>query len=545
MLDTIQNGNVQDELLNDGGDHLKNTHNPAYKPNTRLKESPPVTFSQLDVVFALVAFILGFLYIRWVFLAWAGYGVAVFTTLYCGAVAGYLTKKNAFHAKEGIFWFAIVWLTGMSYALTTSDSTEPWRSLFLMSTATYAIVAATKNLILDRTERYWPIDLFNAGLMIPFKNMDLQTKVIYQATKDKRQKSHVVFSVLLGVAGFVIISMVLMPLLLSADSGGFEKMTRGFDHVIQWFQEAFSFNIMNMLLAIPVGIYLYGLIVGSAKHRHTDAINPKQVNSGLETFKVVSDVTVVTLLGLVCSIYSLFIVTQLPYFFSAFAGEIPQGFKSYAHYARSGFFELCQIAVINMILILLANLLQKGEKQMRIVMRILKSMLSLVTIILIVTALSKMILYMSVYGLTVKRLMPCFLMLFLAFIFTGIIFQQIRCVAIGRAVVIVGSIAICSLSLMNLDDLVCEYNVSRYLEGSLSDFDVEVLYRAKESGVDASIRLYEMTENEALKSYVVTYLWSQKRDLTYSEGTMMNTLKEHKARKQIEAFQLKYPYLNL
>jgi len=152
---------------------------------------------------------------------------------------------------------------------------------------------------------------------------------------------------------------------------------------------------------------------------------------------------------------------------------------------------------------------------------------------------------MSVYGLTVKRLMPCFLMLFLAFIFTGIIFQQIRCVAIGRAVVIVGSIAICSLSLMNLDDLVCEYNVSRYLEGSLSDFDVEVLYRAKESGVDASIRLYEMTENEALKSYVVTYLWSQKRDLTYSEGTMMNTLKEHKARKQIEAFQLKYPYLNL
>jgi len=524
MSDQIEMKHREESLAECEKDNLQKSDDhkiPRIKPKVEHFE-----FSKLDRLLTWLMFVLGFLFIKWVFFAWQGYGVAVFTTLYCIVVIGYLKKKAAFTQKEGIFWFAIVWLIGLSYALTVSSSVEPWRSMFLVSMAAYAVMVSTHNTLLGRTDRYWPIDLLNIGVIIPIKNIDLQAKSISQIVRDKHGNSHSFFQILIGIIVFIAIAMVLMPLLLSADGGGFKQITKGFDQLIQVLKVNFSFNVMNAILAVPVAMYLYGLVVGSASKRYTKTMKSEQIKKSLETVKVISDITIVTVFGLICFIYCLFIITQIPYFFSAFIGKIPEGFKSYSQYARSGFFELCQIAIINILLILLANLLQKGEQRLQKVMKILKSILSALTIILIITALSKMFIYMNAYGLTVKRLMPCFFMLFLAFIFGGIMIQQIRPYAIHRVVIITGSVAICALSLVNLNDIVCEYNVTRYLEGTLYDFDVEVLYRAKESGVNASIRLYEATDDENLKGYLISYLWKQKKKLYSTHGGIMtDTLK--------------------
>ena len=70
--------------------------------------------------------------------------------------------------------------------------------------------------------------------------------------------------------------------------------------------------------------------------------------------------TVLTALLVLCVVYLLFISMQAKYLFGAFWGALPEGF-SYSEYARQGFFELCRVAAIN-IVILLATKLISGEQ---------------------------------------------------------------------------------------------------------------------------------------------------------------------------------------
>ncbi len=68
-----------------------------------------------DAFFALVAFVLGFFFIRWVFFHWQGWGVSLFTYAYCGAVTAYIYKKGLKLTRYSWFWLAVVLLIGSSY----------------------------------------------------------------------------------------------------------------------------------------------------------------------------------------------------------------------------------------------------------------------------------------------------------------------------------------------------------------------------------------------------------------------------------------------
>ncbi|HCF70927.1 MAG TPA: DUF4173 domain-containing protein, partial [Syntrophomonas sp.] len=64
-------------------------------------------------------------------------------------------------------------------------------------------------------------------------------------------------------------------------------------------------------------------------------------------------------------------------------------------YARSGFFELCRIAAINLIVLLAANLLGQKQSRKDKALKIFNSLLAIITLVLIATALSKMAMYIG------------------------------------------------------------------------------------------------------------------------------------------------------
>lgn len=472
----------------------------------------PFAADRKDSIFALFAFVLGFFFARWVMFSWQGWGVTVFTIGYCFAITVYLVKKGVHIPPAGWFWLSAVLLTGISYSLYANKGLEPWRSLFLFCSAIYYIICASGQLILCNTSNWLLLDSINGLFVIPFKNFGCQYKSLSSPQYIKRSLGRHILSVAFGLLLALLVTGLVLPLLMQADSGGFSQIAKVIYEYCQWVQNQFMDIIFNGILAIPIAAYLFGLVAGCAHNRGCSAFKREGIQYVIKSVRVLAPATVYTVLGLICCLYVVFIGSQLPYFFSAFVGQRPEGWQIYSEYARSGFFELCQIAAINLSLLTLSNLLCKRPQRENGVLKILNCLLSLLTLLLIATAFSKMALYIGKYGLSIRRLLPCSFMIFLTVVCGGVIALQKWQFSIVRLSVFAGTLMLCALCLLNPDGLVARYNADRYLSGTLDSFDVEILYRSGPAGVNPALKVYAQTGDKELKSELKAYIYDQQQE---------------------------------
>lgn len=485
-----------------------------------------------DGVFALVSFALGFFFMRWVFFSWQGWGVSLFTVGFCSAVVWYLRRKGMPLQRSSVFWLAVLLITGLSYALWPGHGIQQWRDLFLFLIAVYWVVSATDMSLLGKTSDWLPFDGLNALVAVPWRNAGSQYRSLSLLRQAKSKGERQFFSVGLGVLLATIVIAMVLPLLVAADNGGFSRIAAGIWRYFQALQESTIELAVQGLLAIPTAAYLFALIVGCA-HKRGARVTPEQAEVALDSMRILPAATVHTLLALVSGLYLVFIGSQLPYFFSAFVGQRPEGWLVYAEYARNGFFELCGIAVINLAVLVLANLGGRAVKQRSLTLRALNTLLAALTLLLIATAQSKMVLYISVYGLSVRRLLPCVFMIFLAVIYAGVAVLQRRSFSIVRLAAGVGAVMFSLLCLLDPDGLVTRYNASRYLHGTLPGFDVEILARSGAAGVDAALQVYDHTNDTALKAALDDYLRTQQDRTNQSAGTHTDSIQNALARQRI------------
>lgn len=520
---------------------------------TRANVKPPFSADRTDGLFALFAFVLGFYFARWVLFSWEGWGVTAFTLVYCASLTIYLVKKGVSMQKASWFWLAVTALTGISFSLWNDNGLEPWRSLLLLGSAVYWVILATGLPILGKTSNWIGLDGINGFLVIPFSNFSCQYTSLSHLSRNKKAQASQFLSIALGlIITFIVMAMVI-PLLLKADSGGFAMLTSGISACFK--EMKLGEYIVHAILAIPTAAYIFGLAAGSAHKRGCETFKEDSTRKALAVFRILPGATVYTLLGLLCSLYVLFIGSQLPYFFSAFAGQRPEGWQVYSEYARSGFFELCRIAAINLSVLLIANLFGKntsifkgieaspdvaGSHTNRLhgskILKILNSSLAVLTLLLIATAMSKMFLYIGVYGLSMRRLLPCLFMVFLAVICGGIIALQKWYFSIARLGAVAGAAMLCALCLVDPDGFVTRYNADRYLAGSLKGFDVEILHRSGPAGVDSALKVYAQTGDQTLQAELKEYLLAQQRQTETFSGQHRDNLQKARVRQKIAQY---------
>lgn len=500
------------------------------------KPQEPFEADRKDCVFALFSFVLGFFFARWVMFSWQGWGVTVFTIGYCFAITVYLIKKGVRIPRAGYFWLMVVVLIGISYSLYANIGLEPWRSLFLFCAAVYYVLCATGQLIQFNTSNWLFLDGINGLFVIPFKNFFCQYKSLSASKHIKRGLGRQVLSIIIGLLLALLIAGMVLPLLMRADSGGFYKIAYGIYEYYRWMQNQFRDIILQGLLAIPIAAYLFGLVAGCAHKRGCRTFSREGVQYAAESVRILAPATVYTALGLICCLYLVFIGSQLPYFFSAFVGQRPEGWQIYSEYARSGFFELCQIAAINLSLLTLTNILGKKSQQENYVLKILNALLALLTLLLIATAFSKMALYIGAYGLSIRRLLPCLFMIFLAVVCGGVIVLQKRQFSIVRLSLFTGTLMICVLCLLNPDGIVARYNADRYLSGTLDSFDVQILYQSGPAGVDPALKVYRQTGDEELKAELKRYISDQQQESIKSLGHSQDSLQRMFVRQKASEF---------
>ena len=137
---------------------------------------------------------------------------------------------------------------------------------------------------------------------------------------------------------------------------------------------------------------------------------------------------------------------------------------SYAEYARRGFFELTAVAGLSLPLLLLAEwLLNKDDRRGVRTFRVLAAVVVALLCVIVASALFRMRLYVSAYGLTEQRLYVTAFMLWLAVVFGWLAATVLRGRREGFAAGALGAglASIVILNLINPDALIARSNLAR------------------------------------------------------------------------------------
>jgi hypothetical protein len=177
-------------------------------------------------------------------------------------------------------------------------------------------------------------------------------------------------------------------------------------------------------------------------------------------------------LGLINLLFLVFVIVQLRYLFGDSSLVQETVGMTYAEYARRGFFELVTVAALVLPVLLTADWLLAGTNRRSLaIFRGLASLMLILLLLIVISALKRMHLYQSVYGLTELRLYTTAFMAWLGIVLiwlaVTVLKDRRQYFATGAA--LAGFCLIAALNILNPDALIARVNTTRALEGN--EFD--------------------------------------------------------------------------
>ena len=290
--------------------------------------------------------------------------------------------------------------------------------------------------------------------------------------------------VLMGIAISIPVLLVVVPLLISSDAA-FENL------MVSLFSGAGTL-IAKILLGAIFALFFFSLLFVLKKGLKRE----ESTLCGQSSYRNLPSATAVTLFTILSVFYAAYLFSQLSYFFGAFVGEYS---ITPASYARRGFFELCGVCSINLGLIsLITGLARRNEEgEIPLSVRISATLICVFSAIFTVTALSKMLLYISLYGLTRLRLLTSLLMVMLGLIFVGVVISlYLRKFPTAKYIITVLAVLALVVGFFDVDRTVAFYNVEHYKTGQLEEIDVEHLGGLSDSAVPYLVELLGSPDTE-------------------------------------------------
>ena len=290
--------------------------------------------------------------------------------------------------------------------------------------------------------------------------------------------------VLVGIAISIPVLLVVVPLLISSDAA-FENL------MVSLFSGAGTL-IAKILLGAIFALFFFSLLFVLKKGLKRE----ESTLCGQSSYRNLPSATAVTLFTILSVFYAAYLFSQLSYFFGAFVGEYS---ITPASYARRGFFELCGVCSINLGLIsLITGLARRNEEgEIPLSVRISATLICVFSAIFTVTALSKMLLYISLYGLTRLRLLTSLLMVMLGLIFVGVVISlYLRKFPTAKYIITVLAVLALAVGFFDVDRTIAFYNVEHYKTGQLEEIDVEHLGGLSDSAVPYLVELLGSPDTE-------------------------------------------------
>lgn len=207
------------------------------------------------------------------------------------------------------------------------------------------------------------------------------------------------------------------------------------------------------------------------KSKTESRVENKAQDSKTKPFRL-GIVEVGLVIGLLDALFLLFVLIQIRYFFGGSAHVQATTGLTYAEYARRGFFELVWVAALVLpILLIIHHLLNKDNPAHERIFRWLAGFQIVLLFIIMASAVGRMRLYQSEYGLTELRLYTTAFMGWLAIVFIWFVLTVLRgqrerfaCGALVAGYLIVGF-----LHSLNPDALIVTTNLAQARRGHSFD----------------------------------------------------------------------------
>ena len=307
--------------------------------------------------------------------------------------------------------------------------------------------------------------------------------------KPAEGKERRTMSVVLGLCGAVALVSVLLPVLVSADalfSASLEKLNESVRLL------HFSDVLQRLFWALVLTPFVFGLLYGMA---HPRLLCPAAEKKSLR----MDPLGFVLALAAVDGLYLAFLAVQSAGLFGGPEYLAGRGI-SYAEWARSGFFQMVGVTVVNLSLMLAALCLSQREGRDWTVLQALCAALAGESLVLLGSAAWRMTLYVSAYGLSFKRCMTYWGMGMMAlFLLAGLQKARrpdFRFCRWAFPLALAGWLAI---NCVPVDYLVARNQVDRYLSGESAN--VSVLYLAEGLSFDTLSQLERLDGERRISDY--------------------------------------------
>ena len=324
-----------------------------------------------------------------------------------------LGTELVFHKRkatwESIVWLGCLWISLIGFLIGRNQVWGNAAIGFLHLYAVYWLLVRSGQLMEGESGAFVPVDLFNGLIIFPFRRFFLRLRILWSLVNDK-MKNKGSTAVKIGIFIVFVISVALFYLastLLSAADPFFDHL---FGNFIRLFQiKNFGEILLRFLISLPVGAYLYGLVLGIQREEPAQLQEQSTfILKILKTFRKVPVKIWLAFLAAFSLLYLSFFLIQGSYLFGAFTHRLPENF-TVAQYARQGFFEICGILALNFTLLFVVVLSSDTDIRKQKALRLMSTILLSESILFSITALSKLFLYISNFGLTPLRLQSTWL----------------------------------------------------------------------------------------------------------------------------------------
>lgn len=493
----------------------------AYMTLSAKKEKPEISFNKSDTAFSIAAVICGFLYWYLIRILRFGAGTTIFAVILFAVTLTYMSKSGIKQNSKSLVCMTMAALLTAQIFIFDNGFIAGLSFIMLSAVYVYWVCLSANRRVDNRISVYIMSDAVKQLLVIPFANFGCCAAGINGISKDKKFKK--ILPAAIGILIFTPFIVAVITLLVSADSAFEEFVNKAFDYIKLY--RVFNF-IIQVLAGIPVAFYIYGLVYGNIKGRYADRITAESTDRAAYSVRFAPKSAIYAVLTVFNVIYLVFFTVQAVYLFSAFGGSLPEEF-SYAEYARRGFFELCAVAVINLGILIVTHLFAKREPKTEPKLLHIQTLItSLFTILLIITALSKMVMYIDRFGLTQLRVFTSWFMVLLSFIFLIICVRQMVRFNSSKLIVTGFVIWFLLLSFSNVDGLIAKYNIERYKNGTLAELDISTIGQLSDAAVPHLYDLYKNTQDAGLRDQI-------ERTLLYREHTTQSDIRQFNCQKNL------------
>lgn len=312
--------------------------------------------------------------------------------------------------------------------------------------------------------------------------------------KPKGAKKHgkTILMVMAGIVAAFILA-VIVGSLLSYDEHFYSMMPKLDIESIGEF-------IKRCIIAVPVAAMIYSVYASSREKKMSAFSSEEAAERSARKMKAIPYLIVLLPVAALLIMYVMFFISQRAYYVSAFTHKLPEGYSA-AEYAREGFFQLFWVAGINGLLIVILGCFTKNEgKTSEGLIKAAKILLAGATLVLIITAISKMLLYIDMYDLTQDRLYATLILVFMGLSFIYVLLAAIipKMKALPF-ILATGLVMALFFSFVNTDGFIAKYNVDSYLSGNHENIDLNYLERGLgSSGITELQRLIDNCDDASV-----------------------------------------------